>query len=237
MAVVESPNRYFTFSRVRDGEPALADIRRLRYDVYCLECRFLDPAHYPDGYERDEYDPYSIHCAATNDEHEVIATLRLVPDSPLGFPLEAHSQSLFAEFAALPRARAAEISRLILAKGYRRRAHDGRYGTDVGPDPAAPGEAPAVGHRRSPYPLILFGLFRQMFEASVDAGLEYWLAAMEPWLRTFLSRYGFVFTQIGEPIEYFGQVIPYQASIEEMFRTVSEMRPEVLRFFTGSEAI
>ncbi|PYN83513.1 MAG: PEP-CTERM/exosortase system-associated acyltransferase [Candidatus Rokuibacteriota bacterium] len=238
MAVVEKPaqpSRYFDFARVGMDEPRWADVQRLRYDVYCLECQFLDAAKYPDGLESDEFDPHSIQFAAFNSEHEAVATLRLVRDGGLGFPLEHHVDSLLPAFNDLPRDRTAEISRLILAKRYRRRANDGRYGTGgVGPATQASGGDPnRPAQRRSPYPLILFGLFGQMLQESLGSGLQYWLAVMEPWLQTFLARFGFAFTPVGKPIEYFGEVVPYGARIEDITSAVSSMKPEVWQILTG----
>ena len=237
-AVVNNPSQYFDFIRVGMDEPRWADVMRLRYDVYCLECQFLPAREYPDGLESDEFDKHSVHFAGVNSESQVIATLRLVRDSRLGFPLEHHADKLFPSFYELPRDKTVEISRLILAQRYRRRRNDGRYGTGgVGADAETTGGDPQhPAQRRSPYPLILFGLFRGMFEESLNTGLEYWLAAMEPWLQTFLGRFGFAFTPVGHPIEYFSEVVPYAAKISDVFRTVAEMKPEVLEVIMGGGA-
>ena len=34
-------------------------------------------------------------------------------------------------------------------------------------------------------------------------------------------------------MEYFGEVVPYSARIEDIFRTVAEMKPEVLQMVLG----
>ena len=232
MTEIVSPTTYFRFLHVDMGDPLWVDVQRLRYLVYCEELKFLDPAAYPTGLESDEFDPVSVQFAAVNHDKHTVATLRLVADSKLGFPLEHHSASLWPAFSELPRDKTVEISRLILSKQYRRRANDDRYGTGgTGPAPSTPPGAPA--QRRSPYPLILFGLFRLMFERSVSTGIEWWLCAMEPWLRTYLSRFGFTFTAVGDPIEYYGEVVPYAAKVEEIFRTVSTMKPEILQMVLG----
>jgi N-acyl amino acid synthase of PEP-CTERM/exosortase system len=232
-----SPGKYFDFIRVEMADPFWVDLQRLRYDVYCEELKFLDVSNYPSGLESDPFDPVSVQFAAVNAENQAVATLRLVRDSTLGFPLEQHAASLWPAFSALPRDKTVEISRLILSRHYRRRANDDRYGvggtTPMPPRDDAP--RPPV-QRRSPYPIILFGLFRLMFEESVNTGLEWWLTAMEPWLRTYLSRFGFTFMPVGEPIEYYGQVVPYAAKIEDIFRAVAETKPEVLQMVLGGES-
>jgi N-acyl amino acid synthase of PEP-CTERM/exosortase system len=229
-----TPRRYFDFTRIEERDHAnLRDVQKLRYDVYCLECKYLDATRHPDGFETDEYDAHSAHFCARNERQEMVATLRLVFDSRLGFPLEGHAQDLSPEYRELPRDKTAEISRLILAKSYRRRANDGLYGADLG-DPSGMTEA-ELTYRRSQYPLILFGLFKEMYVESLRLELQYWVAAMEPGLQRMLARFGLGLKQVGEPMSYYGQVIPYYASIEELSRFVMESHPDVFKFF-GQQA-
>jgi N-acyl amino acid synthase of PEP-CTERM/exosortase system len=226
----ESPRRYFNFARMPDDDaPTLRDIRKLRYDVYCLECKYLEAAKFPDELEADEFDPHSTHFCARNERGEMAATLRLVFDSTLGFPLEGHAADLSADYQALPRDKTAEISRLIMAKSYLRRANDGLYGADLGATQGAP-----QTNVRSQYPLILFGLFREMYMESLGIGLKYWVAAMEPGLQRMLSNFGLGLKQIGDPMSYYGQVIPYYASIDELSQFIMESRPDVFKFFGDS---
>jgi N-acyl amino acid synthase of PEP-CTERM/exosortase system len=232
---VDAPRRYFDFIRVQPDDAAtMQDIQKLRYDVYCRECGYLDETKFPDGRETDEYDPYSTHFCARNERGEMVATLRLVFDSTLGFPLESHAGDLSAEYQALPRDKTAEISRLILAKSYRRRANDGLYGADVGnQEGMTPDE---LAFRRSQYPLILFGIFKEMYMESLGIGLQFWLAAMESGLQRMLSNFGLGLKRVGDPMSYYGQVIPYYASIEELTRFVMESRPDVFKFFGQSNS-
>jgi len=228
------PKRYFDFKRLAPGNGLWDSIQALRYAVYCLECKYLDPARYPNERETDEYDPYSVQFAATNERDEMVATLRLVRDSRLGFPMEEHARTLSAEYHRLPRDKTAEISRLILARSYRRRANDGLYGQELGdPETEAQAQAEAT-YRRSQYPLILFGLFKEMYLESVSMGLEYWVAAMESSLQRMLSKFGLGLHQVGEPMSYYGEVIPYYASIRQLEQFVMGSRPDVFQFFAPS---
>ena len=186
--VVAPREPYVAPARVPDA--ALHALQRLRYEVYCLEQRFVDAACCTDGRETDEYDPHAIHFAAATDTGEVVATLRLVLDSPLGFPLERHASSLLDERPRGERARTGEVSRLIIASRYR---------------------SSTIRE-----PLILFGLFRHLYEESWRLGLDYLIAAMEGKLARLLRRLGFPFAELGDPISYFGQVIPYGAPLATM---------------------
>ena len=60
------------------GVAELNDLYALRYQIYCLECHFLNAARYPDGLETDAYDARSAHFSATNAEGVVAGTARLV---------------------------------------------------------------------------------------------------------------------------------------------------------------
>jgi N-acyl amino acid synthase of PEP-CTERM/exosortase system len=228
------PQRYFECRRLAQGNGLWDGVQRLRYEVYCLECGYLEARHYPAGRETDEFDEHSVHFASTNERAELVATLRLVLDSPLGFPLERHAATLWPEFRHLPRDRTAEISRLILAKSYRRRANDGLYGAELGDPEKEAARQAELQYRRSQYPLILFGLFKEMYMESLSLGLQYWLAAMETGLHRMLSRFGLELKQVGDPMSYYGEVIPYYASIEELTRYVMESRPDVFQFFQGA---
>ena len=169
-------------------EPLGDAIHRLRYQVYCLERQFLDLTAYPDRREVDEYDAHAVHFAATDRDGELVATARLVLDSPLGFPLEKRATELFPEFSRLPRARTAEVSRLIVAP-----SHRGRVIIE---------------------PELLLGLFKELYEESRRLGLAGLLAAMEAGLWRLLRRLGIAFRAIGMLMDYSGPVTPYWSPLD-----------------------
>ena len=175
----------------------LSAIQRLRYEVYCLERKFRDAAEYPDGLERDEYDAHATHICATDSTGAVVGTVRLVHHSPLGLPVQQHGATLSVSSEELQQRKTAEVSRLILAKEYRRHTLD--------------------------QPLLLWGLFARAYEESCRLGIGYWVAAMEEGLWRLLRRFGFPLWPIGESIDYFGPVTPYGARVSELaegYRTI-----------------
>ena len=195
----------------------LAEIQRLRYDVYCVERGYLDGNDFPDDRESDAFDDYAVHLVATGVDGEVIGTARLVVDSPLGFPLEAHAASLYPVFHSLPRHRTAEISRLVVAKSGRNIQTTGR---------------------RRVHPVVLFKVFREICLESRRAGLHYWLAAMEPSLQRLIRRLlGFEFIQIGDPMDYYGEVVPYMGNIAEFRAIMERERPELFDYFGYSGVV
>ena len=53
--------------RTIDAAPHLLEQSyRLRYQVYCLERKFLRAEDYPEGLEHDEFDRHSIHVGAVD---------------------------------------------------------------------------------------------------------------------------------------------------------------------------
>jgi len=176
----------------------LSAIQRLRYEVYCLERKFRDAADYPDGREHDEYDPHSTHICATDATGAVVGTVRLVHHSPLGLPVQQHGARLAVPADELERRRTAEVSRLILAKQYRKHTID--------------------------QPLLLWGLFARMYEESCRLGIGYWVAAMEEGLWRLLRRFGFPVDPIGDAIDYFGPVVPFGVVVSALEKGYQNFR-------------
>ncbi|HUG35382.1 MAG TPA: GNAT family N-acyltransferase [Candidatus Limnocylindrales bacterium] len=182
-------------------------IHALRYRVYAVEQEFVDIRHCPDGRETDAYDPASVHFASVDEEGGVGATMRLVLDSPAGFPLDQHAADLAPQYRSLPRERCTELSRLIVDRRYR-----------------------AV---RAERPLLL-SLMGEAYREGSRLGIEHVLAAMEPRLARLLGRIGFRFRPIGPPIQHFGEVVPYYAPISDL--TPGYRRITALGLATGDLA-
>ena len=68
------------FDVVPASTPELLDqIFALRYQVYCVEHRFENPAKFPTGRETDCHDPFSLHVALIyRGTGEVAGTVRLI---------------------------------------------------------------------------------------------------------------------------------------------------------------
>jgi len=209
----------------------------LRYEVYCLECGFLDPKEYQDGLESDEYDKGAVHFTAHNADSELVGSLRLVhPPLSNSFPFENHCYKLFDDVVLPPREESGEISRLVVRKNYRRRVGDSLAGVPQEFTIGGPIRLPvhrAPGERRSNSPQILLGLYRELYRYSVEMEIRYWYAAMERSLARVLSRLHFEFTPIGMETDYYGPVRPYLADLRDLERRLAENSPEMLAWFRG----
>ena len=66
---------------------------RIRYQVYCLENGFEDPARYPDGEERDEWDEHSVHFIVRDRlSGEWIGAMRLIKPVEGILPIQRAAQ-------------------------------------------------------------------------------------------------------------------------------------------------
>jgi N-acyl-L-homoserine lactone synthetase len=159
--------------RQASGDAELARIFQLRYEVYCLEKKFLRAEDYPDGIERDEFDDDSVHFVAldTDDSAQLLGSFRLILPSEHGFPCERHF--LIARPSPDPQ-RTAELSRMVIA----------------------PQARPIWRH-------ILMGLSKEVYLYTRANSVEHCYAALERPLLAMLKRLGLPFEPVGEPGRYF----------------------------------
>jgi N-acyl amino acid synthase of PEP-CTERM/exosortase system len=204
-------------------------MHRLRYQVFCNEVHFLNPALYPAGLEIDDFDAVSEHFLATNANanNDVIGTVRLVRWSERrSFPTARHFGSLLEQLDRLkfPFHSTAEISRLCISKQYRKRLKDGLLGLDGYEGP---------GDRRRRYPEVILELFKVMYLASrFDLGITHWIATFEDSLYRLLNRYGVHLELLSdEEIDYYGKVRIYGASIPQILEAMKMRRSEFYAFF------
>ena len=207
----------FRFGQIIDDD-MLKDTFRMRYEVFVDEFGIFK--YDPDGLETDVYDKESIHFACLNESDSVVGTIRLVLHSDKGFPIE-HAATLNFTGEKPDPDKTAEISRLTVTKDLRRRKEDGMYGVEsyikkkeggVLPDD---GSIPKEMEGRK-NPIIVLGLYQVMFHESLRRGLTYWYMITEKKIFYALRKYGFLFQQIGDPVQYYGERVPYFADIHKL---------------------
>ena len=215
----EIPYGKFRFGRVV-SEEVLRDTFRMRYEVYVKEFEFEDPNDHPNGLETDDYEDESIHFACVNEHDAVVGTIRLVLGSDKGFPIEHATETTF--IGKKPhRSKIGEISRLTVSRDLRRRKEDGIYGVESYIKKSEGGILPDHGTipkemQGRKNPIIVLGLYQVMLHESLRSGLTHWYMITEQKLYYALKKFGFLFHQIGDPVQYHGERVPYLADIQEL---------------------
>lgn len=198
--------------KVADSPELLDRIFRLRYEIYVEECKFIHKDDCFEGRETDKFDPHSIHFAALDQNEDLVGAIRVVTDSPFGFPLEEKADyPLPLEKHKFSRMNTGEISRLVISRKYRAGIWSKNRKTFV------------RGHFRdglkefkSKISPILFGLYDIGYRACRERDIAYWIAAMEHSLLRLVKESGFIFYTLGAPIEYYGKVFPCISLLEEI---------------------
>jgi len=215
---------YFNFRKVMKGNMeslVLKEIYKLRYEVYCLERHYLEASDFKEELETDEYDDCSIHFAAYTLNQDIIGTVRLVQPHPdQDYPWESHCTT-FPQFTCPPRETAAEVSRLVVKKTHRRRRGDSMEGIsqdfmEKGSTKSIQPKSTVRRDKRGNSPLLLLGMYREMYRHSRQNGIRYWYAAMERSLARSLEKMGFKFVPIGPQVDYYGPVTPHMVDLNDL---------------------
>jgi N-acyl amino acid synthase of PEP-CTERM/exosortase system len=210
---------------IDDSADLLEESYRLRYQVYCLERKFLSADDHPAGKEVDAYDRHSVHVGVLNAAGEIAATARLVELTPAGLPALEHCE-IYPQEQSLdhPGRRVVEVSRLSVSRRYNRRAGDGFYSLQ------GPQARPDSPERRGGGELVMT-LYKALYQASKRRGFTHWLAATERSLQRLVAKYGFPFRAIGPTTDYCGDVSPYLMDLREFDRVITSHRIALLDGF------
>ncbi|MEM8799090.1 MAG: PEP-CTERM/exosortase system-associated acyltransferase [Pseudomonadota bacterium] len=225
-ALLDMYNELFDCREIDDPE-GLDQVFRLRYQVYCEETGFLDPADNPNGRETDLFDDRSRHAGLFyKPTGRLIGTVRVVlPDASApgaGLPAVLHAPALKALPASrLPHHRTGEISRFAVCSSFRRRRGDGLYGRET-----ILVNGRAVDPRRV-VPHATLGLIKMIFQIAIDAGLSHTCAIIDPALLRMMRRLGFLYEPVGPTVEFHGPRQPVCGDGVEMMRHLADERPEI----------
>jgi N-acyl amino acid synthase of PEP-CTERM/exosortase system len=209
-------DKYFVVARATTAAH-LEQVYRLRYQVYCIENAFEDPARQQGEYETDEDDDRSVHVLLLHRRTgEAVGTSRVIlPHQtslrplPIARLLSGRARRRFDEF---PAHQIAEVSRFAVSKQFRR-----RHGEECYADIAfGNGDAEAVANERRLMPNITLGLLRGVFGICLEHEVTYIAAVMEPPLIRILRRLSLDFEPIGELIEHHGLRQPCIARLADL---------------------
>jgi N-acyl amino acid synthase of PEP-CTERM/exosortase system len=204
------------------SEELRSEVFRIRYDVYCDELRFEDPARFPDKQEIDPFDRFSLHCLLLHKASGAFAgCVRLVrvdpqaPADPLPFERLCKGRMYEDVLARLvpDRHKVGEISRLAVRSSFRR-----RKGESSVPGGVVEERRGNFGGMRTPW--IALGLYLSAAAIGLIKGLDGVFALMEPRLARRLGSYGIRFQQVGDPVEHRGERAPFFISRDDLYAGV-----------------
>ncbi|MBC8413263.1 GNAT family N-acetyltransferase [bacterium] len=230
-------------------EKDLKGLYRLRFKVYCMECKYENPDKYEDGIVSDLYDENAVNLAVKDDAQKIVGGVRLILDSEAGFPTEN-----FCEIdKKTPRTSIAEISRLVIHRDYRRRSEDKYiYGPDeerrsIGSFDYEYSYSQRAYSRRSDDRYkqnsrrvngvvqdrrarhdIVSSLFKELYQESKRRNITHWYSLMTQGIFNLLARYGLGFESMGEPVDYYGIRTPYLGDIKKIEQIMEEKNPAML---------
>ena len=123
--------RYFETVVVGDHDTELRDAAfRLRYQVYCVENRFEDPADNPNGLEQDAYDERAVHCLLLHRPSQswagavrLILPVKSAPERSFALQ-QVCTDPMIADPERFPVLEMAEVSRFCISKDFRKRQGD-----------------------------------------------------------------------------------------------------------------
>ena len=210
-----------TFEQYFEIVPALDALTRdaayrIRHEVYCEDLAF-EPIR-ADGRERDEYDNHALQCLLRHrPSGEFIGVTRLVlperstPDSLL--PFERTCAGVLyrgtLDPARMPRHRIAEVSRLGVVRGFRR-----RRGEAFSELPLNEGDNGNTSQPR--FPFIPIGLYLGAIALAYRLDINTLFTLTEPRLAQHFSRFGVRVVQIGSEIEHRGLRVPSMIRVNDV---------------------
>lgn len=224
----------FRFSPVdltrADSQKIMEEIFRLRFKVYCEEWGFEDPANYPDGLERNEYDNTAQHYTIRDViDGSIIGTVRVILPSELGYPVLKYCtiDPVMYESASggLQEMRIGEVSRLAISKDFRKRIEDDSltgYSADL-PDRLD------LGHQKRRCNFV-HEFYKYLLLQSMAMGLTHWYIAMKRGLYILLKRVGMVYHPIGPEIDYHGIRTPYLGNLQQIKEGMLMKDPHCFEF-------
>lgn len=223
-------DRYFAV--VLADTPALLDAAHaLRYQVYCVEHAFEDPAHQLGEREWDRCDDQSVHSVlVSKPAGTVVGCVRLILPKPGGACASLPIRKLLtdAERARLDTFgldRTAEISRYAIAKRYRRRPGENEY-----PD-VEPTDPPVLEFRRLARHMSI-GLIRGVCLLAARHNIDTVCAEMSLPLLRLLERFGLVFEPLGPVIDYHGPRQPCVAECKQLLAGLGECNQDYYQLVT-----
>ncbi|MEM7225459.1 MAG: PEP-CTERM/exosortase system-associated acyltransferase [Pseudomonadota bacterium] len=233
--------RYFEL--IPATTPALLDeAMALRYQVYCIENDFEDPAQNPGERESDVFDSHSVHCLLRHRQSRALAgVVRMVLPNPddlsRSFPMQevCELHQLRAKYPDFRIERAAEVSRFCISRHFRRRIGESRY-PDLGAGDIFAGQPTPIRERRV-MPHITLGLMKATVQIGLDYGIDHFISVMDPAFLRLLHRTGVDWQPFGPAVNYHGRRLPCHGRLNDLVEGLREHNPSFGEFVADGRPI
>ena len=208
---------------------------RLRYEVYCVENGYEDPAANPGGMETDAFDEQALHALLVHRQsRHTVGTVRLIlpqhSEKDINLPIGnvCNHELFLRDGKILPWAQTAEISRFAVSKNFRKRVGDAPPVGTISASPDIP--------RRQIYNTSL-GLMQAIVSMAKSRNITHVCAVMEPFLLRMLRKLGIYFIPLGPPVHYHGIRQPCYSDLDELLARVWVEKPEVWELITKEGSV
>jgi len=184
------------------------DVYRIRHQVYCEELAY-EPQR-PDRRESDEYDAHSLHVLIRSVKTgEFVGCTRIIraqpQDSYYPLPFEnicaAALDRSIVDPAKLRRDTIAEVSRLAVIAGFRKRKNDGKRLVSISDQDFGTATQPR-------FPYIPVSLYLATVELARLNGIDTLFVLTDERLASHFRKLGVDIQTIGAPVEHRGKRIP-----------------------------
>jgi len=221
---------YDAFANIFDVEAANNDkdrstAYRLRYQIYCVENPFEDPAQFPDGKEKDHLDYRAVHGLVRHRKSGIACgTTRLILPTDDETAAPAGFFDVCRSGAFLPRATTAEISRFATSKAFRERCM-GFPDTRMFLQDA------------SLLPLLTISLMAFTIQQAALHRITHLCAVMKPPLIRLLHRFGVHCHPVGPLVDYHGLRQPCYLPMDQLLADIGVEQPALWDIITDSGRI
>ena len=214
-----------------DTPELIRQAQRIRYQVYCVENSLEKAQDNLEGIETDEFDSHAVHSLLlARATAGALGTVRLImplanaPEHSFAVQrlLDASSLKIL---LSLPLHSMAEVSRFSIS----------RYLRGLMPYSSASPESYHVDCNAGP--LIRLGLIQGLVRMSMEHGINYWCALMEPSLLRMLAAMAIRFQPIGPMVEFHGLRQPCYIDVDAMLVALMRERPSFWEIVTDGGSL
>lgn len=205
-----------------------AKAHRLRYEVYCIEHSYENPADHPGGLEYDLFDRHSVQSVLIHRATGIVAGVaRLILPWHNGeartLPFHdacAHEPPEHQYPFSVPST--GEASRLLISREFVR--YCGKLARARAP---AAGNGSARSGDDMVFQNLLFGLIASITQMSFEHDMTHVCGLLRPALLRLLNRIGIHFVPVGPMVDHHGRRQPCYVDLKEVSQAVARERPDI----------